>query len=220
VREKKRAAKTSFHIDSFLQTLRPKPKTVEYRKKTNIFVQGNDANAVFYVLKGRVRLTVTSAQGKAAIIAILNGGSFFGEGCLAGQILRIMTAAAVTDCRLVRIEKPAMVKALHKHKDFAEFFSAYLLSRSMRYEADLVDQLFNSSEKRLARILLLLARYGTGGLPEPIVPKISHEMLAQMVGTTRPHINRFMNKFKKLGFIDYNGGILVHPSLLNITLVD
>ena len=179
-------ASKRFDVEGFLQTLRPKPQTTDFRRKSNIFVQGDDANAVFYVQKGRVKLTVTSARGKVAIIAVLNGGSLFGEGCLAGQPERIMTAAAVSDCRVIRIEKPAMITALHRHQDFAEFFSAYVLSRSMRYEADLLDQLFNSSEKRLARILLLLARYGAGGQPEPIAPKVSHEMLAQMVGTTRP----------------------------------
>ena len=197
-----------------------KPQAVEYRKKGNIFVQGEPASAVFYVQKGRVKLTVTSAQGKAAIIGVLNDGSFFGEGCIAGQPLRMMTASAISECALLKIDKLAMMAALHEHHDFSEFFIAYVLSRNIRYEADLVDQLFNSSEKRLARVLLLLARYGREGQPERIVPKISHEMLAQMVGTTRPHISRFMNKFKKLGFIHYNGGLEVHSSLINMALHD
>jgi CRP-like cAMP-binding protein len=210
-----------FDVESFLRTLRTKTKVIEYGKKSNIFVQGEPASAVFYTQKGRVKLTVTSEQGKSAIIGVLNGGNFFGEGCIAGQPLRMMTATAITDCTLLRIEKTAMMAALHERHDFSEFFIAYVLSRNIRYEADLVDQLFNSSEKRLARVLLLLARYGKDGRPERIVPKISHEMLAEMVGTTRPHISRFMNKFRKLGFIDYNsGGLEVHSSLINITLHD
>jgi CRP/FNR family cyclic AMP-dependent transcriptional regulator len=217
---KKTQALAHFDVETFLQTLRIKPHTVEYHKKDNIFVQGEPANAVFYTHKGRVKLTVTSAQGKAAIIGVLNGGSFFGEGCIAGQPFRMMTASAIGECTLLRIEKPAMMAALHENHDFSEFFIAYVLSRNIRYEADLVDQLFNSSEKRLARILLLLARFGKEGQPERVVPKISHETLAQMVGTTRPHISRFMNKFKKLGFIHYNGGLEVHSSLISITLHD
>jgi CRP-like cAMP-binding protein len=167
-----------------------------------------------------VKLTVTSEQGKAAIIGVLDAGNLFGEGCLAGQTLRMMTATAIVDCSLLRIEKTAMMDVLHKRKDFSEFFINYVLARNIRYEADLVDQLFNSSERRLARILLLLSRYGKEGQPEPIVPKISQETLAQMVGTTRQHISRFMNKFRKLGFIDYNGGLEVHSSLMNMTLHD
>jgi CRP/FNR family cyclic AMP-dependent transcriptional regulator len=209
-----------FDVESFLRTLRTKTKVIEYRKKSNIFVQGEPAGSVFYIQKGRVKLSVTSEHGKAAIIGVHSGGNFFGEGCIAGQALRMMTAVAITDCALLRIEKPAMMAALHERHDFSEFFIAYVLSRNIRYEADLVDQLFNSSEKRLARILLLLARYGKEGQPERIVPKISHETLAQMVGTTRPHISRFMNKFRKLGFIEYNGGLEVHSSLINMTLHD
>jgi CRP-like cAMP-binding protein len=209
-----------FDIESFLRTLGTKTKVVEYRKNDNVFVQGDSASAVFYTQKGRVKLTVTSEQGKAAIIGVLNGGNFFGEGCIAGQPLRMMTATAITDCALLRIEKPTMMAALHKRHDFSEFFIAYVLSRNIRYEADLVDQIFNSSEKRLARVLLLLARYGKDGQPERIVPKVSHEMLAEMVGTTRPHISRFMNKFRKLGFIEYNGGLEVHSSLMNMMLHD
>jgi CRP-like cAMP-binding protein len=209
-----------FDVESFLRTLQPKTAVIEYHKKSNIFVQGEPAGAVFYTQKGRVKLIVTSEQGKAAIIGVLNGGNFFGEGCIAGQPLRMMTAAAITECTLVRIEKSAMMAALHKHHDFSEFFIAYVLSRNIRYEADLVDQMFNSSEKRLARVLLLLSRYGKDGQPERIVPRISHETLAEMVGTTRPHISRFMNKFRKLGFIHYNGGLEVHSSLINITLHD
>ena len=211
---------STFEVEAFLRTLGKGIKNVEYRKKSNIFVQGGAANAVFYIRKGRVKLTVTSEQGKAAVIGILNGGSFFGEGCLAGQIVRMLTASAVTDCSVLHIEKSIMIAALHKRHDFSEFFTGYVLARNIRYEADLVDQLFNSSEKRLARILLLLARYGKEGRPERIVPKITHDVLAQMVGTTRPHISRFMNKFRKLGFIKYNGGLEVHSSLVNLVLPD
>jgi CRP/FNR family transcriptional regulator, cyclic AMP receptor protein len=210
-----------FDVQGFLRTLQTTLKVIECRKRSNIFVQGEPASAVFYIQKGRVKLTVTSEQGKAAIIGVLNGGSFFGEGCIAGQPLRMMTATAISDCVLLRIEKRVMMGALHQHHDFSEFFCAYVLSCNIRYEADLVDQLFNSSEKRLARILLLLSRYGKEGRPVSIVPKISHETLAQMVGTTRPHISRFMNKFRKLGFIDYNGDSLeVHSSLMNMTMHD
>ncbi len=209
-----------FDVESFLCTLRTKSKAIEFRKKSNMYVQGEPASAVFYIQKGKVQLTVISERGKAAIIGVLDSGGFFGEGCIAGQPVRMTTATAVTDCALLRIEKSAMMAALHERHDFSEFFVAYVLSCNIRYEADLVDQLFNSSEKRLARVLLLLARYGKEGQPERIVPKISHETLAQMVGTTRPHISRFMNKFRKLGFIHYNGGLEVHSSLLNMTLHD
>ena len=209
-----------FNAERFLQNLKSGSKTVEYRKKSIIFVQGDSAEAVFYIRKGRVKLTVTSEQGKAAVIGVLNGGSFFGEGSIAGQPVRMMTANAMSDCLLLRIEKSAMMAALHKRHQFAEFFVTYVLSRNIRYEADLVDQLFNSSEKRLARILLLLARYGKEGQPERVLPEISQETLAQMVGTTRQHISNFMNKFRRLGFIDYNGGLEVHSSLTHIILHD
>jgi CRP/FNR family transcriptional regulator, cyclic AMP receptor protein len=209
-------------VESFLRTLRSKTKVIEFCKRANIFVQGEPAGAVFYVQKGRVKLTVTSEKGKAAILGVLNDGNFFGEGCMAGQALRMMTASAITDCTLLRIEKAAMVAALHKRHDFSEFFIAYMLSRSVRLEADLVDQLFNSTEKRLARMLLLLAHYGKDGRPERIVPKVSHETLAQMLGTTRPQVSHFMNKFRKLGFIEYTGRLKgrleVHSSLLSMIL--
>ena len=214
------AAPPRFDVEDFLRHLRTNTEVIECPKKTNIFVQGEPADAVFYLQKGRVKLTVTSEQGKAAIIGVLDGGSFFGEGSIAGQPFRMMTTTALSDSTLLKIQKAAMMAALHERHDFAEFFITYVLARNIRYEADLVDQLFNSSEKRLARILLLLARYGKEGQPERIVPQISHEMLAQMVGTTRQHINQFMNKFRKLGFIDYNGGLEVHNSLLNMMLHD
>ena len=188
-----------FDPERFLQNLKTGSKAVEYQKKSIIFVQGDPAETVFYIRKGRVKLTVTSEQGKAAAIGILNGGSFFGEGCIAGQAVRMMTASAMSDCVLLRIEKASMMAAVHKRHQFSEFFVTYVLSRNIRYEADLVDQLFNSSEKRLARILLLLARYGKEGRPERILPQISQETLAQMVGTTRQHISDFMNKFRRLG---------------------
>jgi CRP/FNR family transcriptional regulator, cyclic AMP receptor protein len=211
-----------FDVESFLRTLRSKIKVIEFGKKGNVFVQGDPADAVFYVQKGRVKLTVVSEQGKAGIIGVLNDGNFFGEGCMAGQALRMMTASAITDCTLLRIEKPAMVAALHERHDFSEFFIAYELSRNIRYEADLVDQLFNSTEKRLARILLLLAHYGKEGQRQRIVPKVSHDTLAQMVGTTRPQVSHFMNKFRKLGLIEYTGRLKgrleVHSSLLNMIL--
>ena len=209
-----------FNPERFLQNLKSGSKAVEYPKKAIVFVQGDPAQTVFYIRKGRVKLTVTSEQGKAAVIGILNGGSFFGEGCIAGQAVRMMTASAMSDCLLLRIEKASMMAALHKRHQFSEFFVTYVLSRNIRYEADLVDQLFNSSEKRLARILLLLARYGKEGRPERILPQISQETLAQMVGTTRQHISDFMNKFRRLGFIDYNGGLEVHSSLTDIILHD
>jgi CRP/FNR family cyclic AMP-dependent transcriptional regulator len=196
-------------------------KTVQYwRRKQVIFTQGDPADAVFYVQKGRVKLTVVSKQGKEAIVALLGAGEFFGEGCLAGQPLRMSTASATEDTTALRIRKKAMVRLLHTDPKFSELFTAFLLSRNIRYEEDLVDQLFNSSEKRLARILLLLAHFGKDGKREPVIPRISQETLAGMVGTTRSRVSHFMNKFRRLGFIDYNGGLLVHSSLLNIALHD
>jgi len=175
---------------------------------------------VFYIQKGRVRLTVVSKVGKEATIGILKDGDFFGEGCLAGQPLRMGAATAMMDCAVLRIEKKAMMEALHREHAFSDMFVAYLLARNIRYEEDLVDQLFNSSEKRLARILLLLANFGKEGRPETVVPKISQEMLAEMIGTTRSRVSFFMNRFRKLGFIHYNGGLQVHSSLLNVVLHD
>ncbi len=175
---------------------------------------------MFYIQKGRVRLTVVSKVGKEATIGILKDGDFFGEGCLAGQPLRMGAATAMMDCAVLRIEKKAMMEALHREHAFSDMFVAYLLARNIRYEEDLVDQLFNSSEKRLARILLLLANFGKEGRPETVVPKISQEMLAEMIGTTRSRVSFFMNRFRKLGFIHYNGGLQVHSSLLNVVLHD
>jgi CRP/FNR family transcriptional regulator, cyclic AMP receptor protein len=192
----------------------------ECRKKQIVFAQGAPANEMFYIQKGRVKLSVVSEQGKEAVIAIRGEGEFFGEGCLAGQPLRIATASAVTDCSTVRLRRAATIRALHNNPGFSELFIAYLLSRNIRVEEDLVDQLFNSSEKRLARLLLLLANFGKDGKHEPVVPKVSQETLAEMIGTTRSRVSFFMNKFRKLGFIHYNGGLAVHSSLLSIVLRD
>jgi CRP/FNR family cyclic AMP-dependent transcriptional regulator len=192
---------------------------LEYSTNRNIFCQGQPADSVFYLRRGKVKVAVTSEQGKEAIVAVLGDGEFFGEGCLAGQPLRIATATTMTDCQLVRIAKPLMVRVLHEKHDISELFVTHLLSRNIRYEGDLVDQLFNSSEKRLARILLLLAHFGKESRAETVHPRINQENLAQMVGTTRSRVSHFMNKFKKLGFIDYNGGLTtVHSGLLTVVL--
>ena len=175
---------------------------------------------MYYIQAGRVKLSVVSTQGKEAIVAILEPGSFLGEGCLAGQPLRMATARAVEPATIVRVEKSTMVRLLHREPEFAEHFIAYLLSRNVRIEEDLVDQLFNSSEKRLARLLLLLAHYGKDSKPEPVVAKVSQETLAAMIGTTRSRVSYFMNRFRKLGFIHYNGGLHVHSSLLTVILRD
>jgi CRP/FNR family cyclic AMP-dependent transcriptional regulator len=192
----------------------------KYRKDQTVFSQGDPADAVFYIQKGKVKLTVVSEQGKEAVIAILGADEFFGEGCLAGQPLRIATVATLTDSVIARLEKAAIIKVIHREPAFSEKFIAHLLGRGIRVEADLVDQLFNSSEKRLARLLLLLANLGKEAAPEPVIPKISQETLAEMIGTTRSRVSFFMNRFRKMGFIDYNGGIEVHSSLLNVVLHD
>jgi CRP/FNR family transcriptional regulator, cyclic AMP receptor protein len=194
--------------------------TKEYRKKEVIFSQGSPADAVFYLENGKVKLTVLSTRGKEAVVAILGSGDFFGEGSLAGQPLRMATATSMTECSILRVQKETMIRMLHNEPALSELFMSYLLSRNARIEEDLVDQLFNSSEKRLARILLLLTRFGKDGQHEHVVPRISQETLADMVGTTRSRVNFFMNKFRKLGFIDYNGGLQVHSSLLGIVLHD
>ncbi len=194
-----------------------------YRRKQVIFSQGDPADAVFYVQKGRVKLAVVSKQGKEAVVALFAADEFFGEGCLAGQNLRMSTATADEDTTVMRIGKKAIVRLLHTDPRFSEIFTAHLLSRNIRFEEDLVDQLFNSSEKRLARILVLLAHFGKEGKLEPVIPKISQETLSGMIGTTRSRVSHFMNNFRKLGFIEYsgdNGGMLVHSSLLNIILHD
>jgi CRP/FNR family cyclic AMP-dependent transcriptional regulator len=192
---------------------------IKYGKDRNIFRQGQPADSLFYLRKGKIKLTVTSRQGKEAIVAVLGSGEFFGEGCLAGQSSRMATAVAMTDCTLDRIEKSLMASMLHKRHDVSQLFVRHLLSRNIRYEADLVDLLFNSSEKRLARILLLLAHFGKESRSELVLPRVSQDELAQMVGTTRSRISHFMNKFRNLGFIDYNEDELkVHSGLLSIIL--
>jgi CRP/FNR family cyclic AMP-dependent transcriptional regulator len=196
-----------------------KTLNLEYGANRTIFRQGDHADSVFYLRRGKVRISVTSWQGKEAIVAILDSGDFFGEGCLAGQPLRIASATAITDCSLVRIDRPLMARMLHEQHNLSELFLAHLLSRNIRYEEDLVDQLFNSSEKRLARILLLLAHFGKESRTETILPSINQENLAQMVGTTRSRVSHFMNKFRELGFVDYDGGALtVNSGLLSVIL--
>jgi CRP-like cAMP-binding protein len=191
---------------------------VPYRKKQVIYTQGDPAEAVFYVEKGRIKLTVVSPRGKSAVVAMVGPGEFFAEGCLAGQPRRTASASAMTDATLVRIDRRAMVAALRTPSALTELFLSHLLSRTVRMEEDLVDQLFNSTEKRLARLLLLLAHFGKEGKSEPVLPKISQETLAEMVGSTRSRVNGFMTKFRKLGFIEYNGGLSVHSSLMNLLL--
>ncbi|WP_265519604.1 Crp/Fnr family transcriptional regulator [Nitratireductor luteus] len=191
-----------------------------YDKGQIVFSQGDPADAVFYIQKGKVKVTVVSEQGKEAVVAMLGRNEFFGEGCLAGQVKRFSTVEAITDAVISRLDKTAILRVIHEEPAFSELFIAHLLSRAVRVEADLVDQLFNSSEKRLARLLLLLANFGKDEQPEPMIAKISQETLAQMIGTTRARVSFFMNKFRKLGFISYNGGIEVHSSLLNAVLHD
>ena len=209
-----------FDPQAFLATIGKGRKLVLFQEKQTIFSQGDPTDAVFYIQTGKVKLIVVSKTGKEATIGILGAGDFCGEGSLAGQALRMGSAIAMTDCTVLRIEKKAMMEALHREHEFSDMFVAYLLSRNIRYEEDLVDQLFNSSEKRLARILLLLAHFGKEGKPESVVPKISQEMLAEMIGTTRSRVSFFMNRFRELGFIHYNGGLQVHTSLLNVVLHD
>jgi CRP-like cAMP-binding protein len=190
----------------------------KYRKDQVVFAQGEVADAVFYIQQGKIKLTVISEQGKEAVVAFLEPGHFFGEGCLNGHPLRIATTRAVDECVVTRVEKATMIATIHNEPEFSELFMAYLLTRNSRIEEDLIDQLFNSSEKRLARLLLLLANFGKEGKPEPIVGKFSQETLAEMIGTTRSRVSFFMNKFRKLGFIEYNGKLEVHSSLLNMVL--
>jgi CRP/FNR family cyclic AMP-dependent transcriptional regulator len=213
--------KRDFDPKRFLATIGEGRKVLAHAKKQTIFTQGDVADAVFYIQEGKVRLTVVSKIGKEATLGILNTGDFFGEGALAGQAMRMGSATALTDCELLRIDKKAMMLALHRQHTFSDLFVAYLLSRNIRYEEDLVDQLFNSSEKRLARLLLLLAHFGKEGAPEIVIPKISQETLAEMIGTTRSRVSFFMNRFRKLGFLDYGeNGLQVHSSLLNVVLHD
>jgi len=210
----------SFDADTFLSTIDEGRKALHFAKKQTVFAQGDAADAVFYIQKGKIKLTVISSNGKEATIGILGEGDFFGEGCLAGQKLRMGSATAITNSDILRIEKKVMMEALHREHTMSDMFIAYLLARNIRYEEDLVDQLFNSSEKRLARILLLLAQFGKEGVPQTVIPEISQATLAEMVGTTRPRVNFFLNRFRKLGFIHYDGGLQVHSSLLNVVLHD
>jgi CRP/FNR family cyclic AMP-dependent transcriptional regulator len=206
----------------FLATIGEGRKILSFPKKQTIFAQGDPTDAVFYIQTGKVRLTVVSKIGKEATLGILSEGEFFGEGGLAGQPLRMGSATAMTDCELLRIDNKAMILALRREHAFSDLFVAYLLARNIRYEEDLVDQLFNSSEKRLARILLILAHFGKEGAHETVIPKISQETLAEMIGTTRSRVSFFMNRFRRLGFLDYDGGsgLQVHSSLLNVVLHD
>jgi CRP-like cAMP-binding protein len=210
----------AFDPQAFLARIGAGRTLVACSNQQPIFTQGEPADAVFYIQDGQVKLSVVSAQVKEAVIALLEAHAFFGEGCLAGQSLHMATATALTECTLMRVEKSAMLRVLNAEPAFSALFMAYLLSRNSRIEADLIDQLFNSSEKRLARVLLLLAHFGKEGQAEPVIPQLSQETLAEMIGTTRSRVSFFLNKFRKLGFIDYNGGMHVHSSLLNILLHD
>src|SRR6202140_3555454 len=213
---------SKFDTKTFLSTINGGRKIEGFPKKQTIFAQGDSSDAVFYIQEGKVKLTVVSKVGKEATIGILDEGDFFGEGCLPGQTLRLCSATAMTNCSVMRIDKKSMVEVLHREQAFSEMFVAYLLARNIRYEADLVDQLFNSSEKRLARILLLLAHFGKEGVHKTPIPNISQETLAEMIGTTRSRVSFFMNRFREMGFIDYHAGddFQVHSSLLNIVLHD
>jgi CRP/FNR family transcriptional regulator, cyclic AMP receptor protein len=216
----RKRVKASFDPKKFLARVGDGKAISEYRKDQIIFSQGEVADAVFYIQQGKVKLTVVSEQGKEAVVAILGPGQFFGEACLNGHPLRIATTRALEECVITRLEKATMIGTIHDEPEFSELFMSYLLTRNSRIEEDLIDQLFNSSEKRLARLLLLLANFGKEGRPEPIVGTFSQETLAEMIGTTRSRVSFFMNKFRKLGFIEYNGKIEVHNSLLNVILFD
>jgi CRP/FNR family cyclic AMP-dependent transcriptional regulator len=211
----------TFDLPALLEKVKEGRATRNYRSRQVVFAQGDAADAVFYLESGQVKLTAVAASGKAAVIAILGAGTFFGEGCLAGQAVRISTASAVQASRIVRIQKKTMVALLHDDAEFSELFTAYVLSRNVRIEEDLVDQLFNSSEKRLARLLLLLAHFGKESTAETVVPRISQDTLASMVGTTRSRVSFFMNRFRKMGFVEYGkGGLRVHSALLSVILRD
>ena len=212
---------SGFDPETFLNKIGSGKKTLTSPNKQVIFLQGDAADSVFHIQEGKVKLTVISQQGKEGVIAILEAGAFFGESCLTAQTIRTATATVVEDARIVRIDKDAMIRGLHDDPTFAELFMSYLLAHTIRIEEDLVDHLFNSSEKRLARVLLLMAHFGKEDKPETVIAKVSQETLADMIGTTRSRVSFFMNKFRKLGFIDYNtGGMHVHSSLLNIVLHD
>jgi CRP/FNR family cyclic AMP-dependent transcriptional regulator len=216
----RKRTKSTFDPQIFLAKVGTGKKVIEYEMNEVVFSQGEVADAVFYLQKGKVKLTVLSKQGKEAMIAVLGPGQFFGEGCMNGHLLRIATTRTIDKSVVTRIEKATMIATLHRERDFSQLFMAYLLSRTSRVEEDLIDQLFNSSEKRLARLLLILANFGKEGRPEPIIGKFSQEMLAEMIGTTRSRVSYFMNKFRNLGFIEYNGHVEVHSSLLSVVLND
>jgi CRP/FNR family cyclic AMP-dependent transcriptional regulator len=209
-----------FDVQVFLNTVDGGRSISAYRKNQKIFSQGDAANSVLYIQEGQVKLYVISEQGKEAVVALHGKGNFFGEGCLSGQPLRLATAAAMTDCVILKLDKSTIVRVLHDEPAFSEMFLSYILARNARVEEDLVDQLFNSSEKRLARVLLLMANFGKEGQPQAVIAKVSQETLAEMIGTTRSRVSFFMNKFRKLGFIQYNGELEVHNSLLNVVLHD
>jgi CRP/FNR family transcriptional regulator, cyclic AMP receptor protein len=215
-----KSRKGSFDPKKFLAKVGDGKAISKYQNDQIVFSQGEVADAVFYIQKGKIKLTVISERGKEAVLGILEAGHFFGEGCLNGHQLRVTTAKAVDDCLITRIAKAAMIATMHDEPEFSELFMAYLLIRNSRIEEDLIDQLFNSSEKRLARLLLLLANFGKEAQPEPIIGKFSQETLAEMIGTTRSRVSFFMNKFRKLGYIEYNGKLEIHNSLLNVVLYD
>jgi CRP/FNR family transcriptional regulator, cyclic AMP receptor protein len=218
-KEKKRVSEP-FNLSRYLETAGIKRKIVTYRQRQIIFSQGEPSLSVFYLRSGSVKIAVASSSGKEAVIALLHPGDFFGEGCIAGQSLRVARASAITPVTVLEIEKREMLRVIHDEHDFSDRFVAHMLKRNVRIEEDLVDQLFNSSEKRLARALLLIARYGNEGRPEKIVARVSQNTLAEMVGTTRSRVSFFMNKFRRLGFIKYNGGLQVNDSLLRVLLHD
>jgi CRP/FNR family transcriptional regulator, cyclic AMP receptor protein len=216
----RKTKRKTFDSKLFLATVNGGRTLTVYRKNEGIYAQGDPADTVYYIQKGKIKLVVASEQGKQAVVGILGAGEFFGEGCLIGQPLRLAAARTITESEIMRVEKSVMIRVLHAEPEFAELFMAHLLTRNSRVEEDLVDQLFNSSEKRLARALLLLANFGKEDAPQTIAAKISQETLADIVGTTRPRVSFFMNKFRKLGFIDYNGVLKVNSSLLSVVLRD
>jgi CRP/FNR family transcriptional regulator, cyclic AMP receptor protein len=212
--------KQLFNADTFLATVNGGRTVTKYHKNQTIFSQGDPADSVFHIREGKVKVCVVSVRGKEAVVALHSDGDFFGEGCLTGQPLRLATVTAMTECHIMRIDKPSIVRVLHDEPKFSEMFMAYLLTRNARVEEDLVDQLFNSSEKRLARALLLMANFGREAKPDLVITKVSQETLAEIIGTTRSRVSLFMNKFRQLGFVEYNGDMKVHSSLLNVVLHD
>jgi CRP/FNR family cyclic AMP-dependent transcriptional regulator len=216
----RKKGRASFDPKTFLAKVGEGKAVSTYKKSQIVFSQGDAADAVFYILKGKIKLTVVSERGKEAVVGLLGPGHFFGEGCLNGHLLRVTSATTIDDCQITRITRPAMIATMRGQPKFSELFMADLLNRNSRIEEDLIDQLFNSSEKRLARVLLQLANFGKDDAPEPIVGKFSQEILAEMIGTTRSRVSHFMNKFRKLGYIKYNGKLEIHNSLLNVVLYD